>query len=636
MLTQMRALSQNVFGRAIMAMVLGVMILAFAVWGIGDRFTNFNADQLAAVGSTKITVQDFRNAYQNELQQLQEKAKRGITNTEARRMGVDREVLSRLLSNAILDHEAGKLGLAVGDGEIAQAITQDRMFFNPNGQFDRDRFNLLLSENNMSEGTYVRSQRGLMMRRDVSDAVVGGIEVPQILKATIFRYQSEVRDLTFFTLPASAAGAVPAPTQTQLQQFYDERPTAFTAPEYRKLVVLSVVPANLVKPDAVSDADARKRYDDYKDTLYRIAERRTVDQVFFPDEAAAKAARDSLDKGQSFADLLKSQKKTEADVSLGTVTKDQIPDKALADAAFSLPEGGTSQPVKTPFGTVLIHVAKIEPGRTRSFDEAKGEIDNQLAIIRAKAQADKLREDIENQRAAGKTLAESAKAAGVTPRTIDAIDAQGFDKAHKPVEGLVDGPALLKAAFGADVGADTEYLQAPGGGTVWYEVLGVDAAHKLPLAEVKPRVEAMWKADETARRLAKASEAIVAEINGGKPIAAVAAAHGDLKLYKATDLSRAGAPQLPSSVANAAFGVVVGKAGATPMPGGDRLIFKVDAARAPPLKPGDEQFDKLMGQVKGGIVDDVLAEYLSEAQHEIGVKLNERALQSALSDDSSS
>ena len=636
MLTQMRALSQNFFGRAIMAVVLGFIILSFAVWGIGDRFTNFNADQLASVGPTKISVQDYRTAYQNELQNMQQKAKRGITNTEAKRMGVDREVLSRLLSNAILDYEAGKLDLAVGDSEIAQQITKDPVFFGSNGQFDRDRFKLLLSENGIPESSYVREQRGLTLRRDVSAAVTGGVEVPQILKQAIFRYQGEVRDLTFFTLPASAAGQVPAPTQGQLQQFYDERPTAFAAPEYRKLVVVSVVPSNLLKPDAVTDADAHKRYDDLKTTVFSIPERRAVDQLFFSDAAAAKTARDGLEKGQSFADLLKAQKKTEADVSLGTVIKEQLGDKALGDAAFALPEGGTSQPVKTQFGTVLVHVSKIEPGRVRSFDEAKPEIVNQLAIIRAKAQSDKLRDDIENQRTAGKTLTEAATAAGVKARTIDAIDAQGFDKAHKPVEGLVDGPATLKAAFGADIGADTEFLPAAGGGNVWYEVLGVDAAHKLPLAEVKPRVEAMWTADETRRRLAKAAETIVGEIDGGKSIADVAAAHGDLRLSKATDLSRTGAPELPSSVAGAIFQVAAGKAGSEPVPGGGRIVFKVEAARAPTLSKGDPQFDKLMEQVKGGIVDDVLAQYLSEAQHEIGVKLNERALQSALADDSQS
>ena len=634
MLNQMRALSQNFFGRAIMALVLGFIILSFAIWGIGDRFTNFNADELASVGSTKITVEQYRSAYQSELQQLQEKAKRGITNVEARRMGVDRHVLSRLLSNAILDQEARKLGLAVGDSEIARTITQDPSFRGQNGQFDRDRFNQLLSENNLNEGMFVKEQRGLMLRRDVSDAAAGGIETPPAVKEAIFRYQSEVRDLTFFTLPPTAAGQVPAPTPTELQEFYDERPSAFTAPEYRKLAVLSIVPANLVKPDAVSADDIKKRYAEMKDARFFVPEKRTIDQLFFADPGAAAAAREKLDKGESFDSLLKDEKKSEADVTLGTQEKDQIGDKATAEAAFALPEGGTSQPVKTQFGTVIVHVAKIFPQRTRSLEEATPELQNEIAIIRARAQATKMRDAVEDQRTAGKTLAEAAASVGLKPRTIDAIDAQGFDKAHKPVEGLVDGPALLKAAFGSDVGADTEMLQTPDGSDAWYEVAGIDSAHKLPLAEVKPQIEAMWRQSETARRLAKESDAIVAELDAGKPIAEVAAAHGKPDLYKATNVSRAGTPELPAPVASALFGVASGKAGSAAAAGG-RIVFEVEAARVPPMKPGDADFDKLMEQVKGGIGDDVLAQYLSEAQREIGVKLKPNAL-SAIGDDGSS
>ena len=51
MLSTMRSLSQHWFGRAILGVVLGFIILSFAVWGIGDRFTGFNANELAKVGS---------------------------------------------------------------------------------------------------------------------------------------------------------------------------------------------------------------------------------------------------------------------------------------------------------------------------------------------------------------------------------------------------------------------------------------------------------------------------------------------------------------------------------------------------------------------------------------------------------
>ena len=110
-----------------------------------------------------------------------------------------------------------------------------------------------------------------------------------------------------------------------------------------------------------------------------------------------------------------------------------------------------------------------------------------------------------------------------------------------------------------------------------------------------------------------------------------------LKVSKATDLSRSGAPELPASVAAEVFQIPVGKAGAAPVPRWRTASSSRSMRRSvPSLKPGDQQFEKLMAQVKSGVTDDVLAQYLSEAQHEIGVKLNERALQTALSDDSSS
>ena len=144
MLNQMRALSRNWIGRSIMGLVLGFIIFSFAIWGIGDRFTNFNASELAKIGSTRITVDQYREAYQNQLQQLQQKEKRGITNEEARRLGLDRQVLYRLLSDAVLDQEAAKLGLAVSDDSIARTIVKDDAFKGATGQFDRMRFAALM------------------------------------------------------------------------------------------------------------------------------------------------------------------------------------------------------------------------------------------------------------------------------------------------------------------------------------------------------------------------------------------------------------------------------------------------------------------------------------------------------------
>jgi peptidyl-prolyl cis-trans isomerase D len=637
MLNQMRALSQHWIGRSIMALVLGFIIISFAIWGIGDRFTNFNAGELAKVGSARIGVDQYREAYQNQLQQLQQKERRGITNEEARRLGLDRQVLYRLLSDAVFEQEAVKLGLAVGDDAVARSIVDDESFKGANGQFDRARFTYIMQNSGLTEAAYVRQQRATILRQDVADAVVGGLALPEVTTAQIHRYRSEVRDADFFILPASAAGTLDRPSDADLKAFYDDHAAALIAPEYRKLVVLSIVPANLVKPDAVSDADVQKRYDEMKSARFATPEKRTVSQLVYADPKAATAAKAKLDGGESFDALVAEEKKSPADIALGTVTKAELADPAVADAAFSLAEGATSAPVKGQFGTVLVHVAQIVPSRQQPLMEVSAQLKDEIAIIRASQAARKMRDAIEDQRTAGKTLTEAAASVGLKPRVIDAIDAQGRDKEHRPVEGLVEGPKLLKAAFATDIGADTEMITGAANGDVWYEVAGIEPARQLPLADVKPRVEAGWRAAQVEKRLAAESDKLVAALNGGATLESVVAGLdpkiGKPQILVGTDISRQGGPNVTTDAAAAMFDVTVGKAGSTAGPERGRLIFKVKAARVPPIDPKDDDFTKLTEQVKTGLENDVLAEYLLQVQKEIGVQINQKALQSALGED---
>ena len=128
MLEGMRAASKNWVGKTIMAIVMGFIIFSFAIWGIGDIFRNFGSSRLAKVGDTEISTEAYRQSYQTELQRLQRQARRPITNEQARQMGLDSQVLSRLITEAALDQNAKTLGLASGtsgdgianEGEFAQ------------------------------------------------------------------------------------------------------------------------------------------------------------------------------------------------------------------------------------------------------------------------------------------------------------------------------------------------------------------------------------------------------------------------------------------------------------------------------------------------------------------------------------
>ena len=84
------------------------------------------------------------------------------------------------------------------------------------------------------------------------------------------------------------------------------------------------------------------------------------------------------------------------------------------------------------------------------------------------------------------------------------------------------------------------------------------------------------------------------------------------------------------------FDLAVGKAGSSTGPDRGRFVFKVKAARVPPIDPKDTDFTKLMDQVKNGLENDMLSQYLVQVQKEIGVAINQKALQSALGGDAGS
>ncbi len=625
----MRAATQGWIGRTIMAIVVGFIILSFAIWGIRTDFSGYGANRLAQVGGEEITTDAFRDAYQTELQRMQRQAKRAITNDEAKRFGLDRQVLSRLVSDAALNQRANELGLSISDPEIAKSISNDPSFRGASGQFDRAQFEQLLRDNGLTEKGFVNEQRGVILRHELVDPLTAALQLPKAMLEAVHRFQSEARSVDFVVLPAASAGAIAAPPEDQLRKYFEDRKLGYSAPEYRSLVTLAITPESVAKPDSLSDAEAQKRYDEVKGDKFGTPEKRAVEQVLFKDEAAAKAARDKFDAGASFEDIVKDQGLSLKDVSLGTVTRGQLVDKDVADVAFALPENAVSAPVKTRFGYVLVRVSKVEPSSVKPFAEVAGEIKRDIAVARAGSEIARLHDAVEDQRASGKSLAEAAKSVGLDVRAIAAVDAAGKDPAGAQVADLTNGPALLKAAFASDIGVDNETLTLPQGGYQWFEVAKIEKARQKTFEEARRDVEKAWRDDETARLLSAKSVDISKRLEGGESMAAVAASEGGLEVKHATDVKRGGGKDLPANAVAQIFNVGVGSVGSARLDDGGRIIFKVADAVVPPIDFADPSLVSIGGEVKKTYGDDLLAQYLTSLQNDLGVKVNMQAFSAA-------
>ncbi len=625
MLRGIHNVSKNWIGRIVTGIVLGLIALSFAVWGIGDIFRGFGRSTLAKVGGTEIGIEQFRQTYNERVQQLSRRLGRPILPDQARALGLDRQLLAQLLAESALDENARDIGLGLSDADIIKRITSDPNFRGATGQFDRPRFDATIRQAGYTEGRYVAEQRRVSLRRQIAETVTGGVSAPSTALEVAHRFEDEERTVEYLTLGAAQAGTIADPATDVLEKYYQDNKTVFRAPEYRKVVLLTLTPAEIAKWTEVSDADARKIYDASR-AKYSTPERREVQQIVFPNADDAKAAAEKIKQGTSFAQVATDRGMKDADVNLGLVGKSAILDAAVANAAFALKADSVSNPVSGRFGTVIVRVGKIEPEVVKAFEDVSADIKRDRAAELARSRLTEQRDKIEDERGAGITLTEIAAKVSMPTQTIDAIDRSGRNPSGLPVAGIPQGVDLASSALASDVGVENDAVPVPGGGFVWYEVSSVTPSRERPLDEIKDRVVERWRNEQIAAKL-KTLSADIAEKLKGSPIAEVAASSG-LKPNTATGLKRRKpAEGLPAAAVAEIFRLTKGAVGNVE---GDqpteRVVFRLTDVAVPKLDPASAEAKRTNEVLRSAYLDELIAQYVTQVELDLGTTINESAL----------
>jgi peptidyl-prolyl cis-trans isomerase D len=607
-----------------MAVVMGVLIISFAVWGIADIFKGFGQSSLAKVGGTEISTEQFRQIYTEKLQQLGRSFGRPLSMEQARAFGLDRQVLQQTIAETALDEEARRMGLAQSQEETMRIIYNDPNFKGLGGNFDPARFQATIRQYGYTEQRYLAEQRRVGLRRQIAGTVSAGLEPPKVLIDALTRFQNEQRSIDYVKLDAAQAGTIDAPSPEALAAYFEEHKTQFRAPEYRKLSFVVISPEEIGKWTEVSDEDAKKIFEQRRDQL-ATPEKREVSQIVFPNEGEAQAARSRIPSGTSFADLAKERNLNPSDVDLGLIAKSAIIDPAIADAAFSLPSGEVSQPVQGRFGVALVKIGKIEPGVTPTYESVAAQVKKEIATERARAKVNEIQNKMEDERSGGANVVEASQKLGLTPVTIDAVDRSGRLPNGQPATNIPRGLDVVSQAFNSDVGVDNEPIQF-GGGYVWYDVLGITPSRERTLDEVRGQVEAKWRENQISSKLqAKATE-MVQKLEQGGSLAEVAASAG-LKVETATGFRRdVSPPGVPDAAIAAAFRTAKDGVGQTPGAGGSEwIVFRVTDVSVPPVDTASDELKKLKDTLQRALTDEQVAQYVTKIESEIGTSINQAA-----------
>jgi peptidyl-prolyl cis-trans isomerase D len=627
MLRGLQNATRNWLGRLITGIFFGLIAISFAVWGIGDIFRGFGTSTVAKIGSTEIGVERFRQSYNEQMQRLIRQVGKPIPADQARALGLHRQVLGQMIAEAALDENIRQLGLNLPDDLVAQRIRNDPSFRGISGQFDRNRFNIILRELGYTEARYVAERRKQILQQEIIRSLTAELKAPDIAIDIQNRFTNELRALDYMTLGPEQAGEVPDPTPEEIAKFYEERKALFRAPEFRKVDVVTLSADQLAKAITVSDEDVKIAYEADR-AKYVTAERRQVHQIVFPNEADAREAAQKLSEpDMTFEKFAASPDRKGSEINLGMVTKAQILDPAVSDAAFALQPNTTSEPVKGRFGTVLVNVGKVEPEIVRPFDEVAADIRRELALERARKDVRTLYDKFEDERGAGGTLADIAKKVGLPVQTVEAIDRSGRGPDGNPVSQLSEGANLFSAIFSADIGTENEPVQlASGNGYLWYEVVSTTPSRERPLDEVRERVIERWRNDQIAARLKDLAKEAAEKLKTMNISEAAAAVGTKPQFIVALRRDRTQG-DFPANALDAVFETPKDGVGTSQGASATEwVVFRVTGVTVPVLDPNTPDAKRLRDGLANVYAEELVAQYLADLQATLGASINEAAL----------
>ncbi len=624
MIQWMHALSKS----WVATLLMGGLTLSFVVWGIADVFTGVSTAGVATVGGTDIGAQEFERAYKNFLRNQGQQMGAEITPDMAQKMGLGQVALQQMVSRTALNNEAERLGLTTSDAAVAQNVRAMAPFRGTLGQFDRPTFVQAIQAAGYTEDQFISEVRQDMTRDQLTQAVESNFLIPPTYAQAIFQYINEKRAADYVILTPEQAGDVAAPSDAVLSAYVKLHADRFSTPEYRDAAYAAIAPADVMGQITVSDAQIQQEYDAHKST-YVVAEKRDVQQIEFKTEAEAAAARAKIQSGTSFEALAASRGLKPAQISLGTLAQDELPDAERAKAIFALPLNQVSEPIKTGFGGfALARVTKITPGSTKTLSDVKEDIRKSLATQLA---ANKLVDAVNaftDARSGGADLQAAAKKAGMKVAHVSAVDAAGLKpdgtKADLPAD-----PDFLPALFKAEVGEDTDPFPSKLGAYYAVHVNGVTPPKLKPLDQVRIQAMADWTNEQKSKLLAAKAQALAIQAGKDKTLDNIAR---ELKVTVQHS------PALSRETNDTMFSaVMVNKLFATPPGGvdfgpqglsGNYVIARITGITHPKLNPRDQGFQAGAARLSQSVAGDFSIAMANAARARQGVKVNQRLVQS--------
>ena len=504
MLKLLRGKASGVLG----ILLIGLLIIAFGLWGIADTFTGFSNSEIASVGDNKIERQEFQVRYVQQTREFSRQLGTPLSAADAQNLGISQQVLINMMGSAALQQAAEELGLGYSDEAIAQTILNDPSFAGLNGEFDEPTFRAVLAQNGLNEKLFVEDQRRFHITNQLTEASIDQGLVPKKLVEGLYQHFLERRVANYMILTLNQTDETGEPTVEELETFFNETKLRFAQPETRSGHALVVSPARFAELITIDRATLEEEYELTMND-YVVEEKRKIDQLVLADDSEADQVRTLLADNVPFVEIIAAVGQTLENSDLGEVARDDMISADLAESAFAMEQGDVSDVIEGPLGYVVLRVRDIKPGATLPLEVVEDQLRQRIIYDRALEDMLAFTETVEDELAGGETLENIGQRFDLDVIKINNIANNGKTPDDLQPAILARYDTLAGLLFESAIGEDIPMQEMEDGTFIWLRLNDITPTQVPPLDNVRAAVVAEWKIDERSKLLQAMAEHMV-------------------------------------------------------------------------------------------------------------------------------
>lgn len=517
----------------LVGVLVGMLVLAFAVWGVEDVFSPNSSNAVVQVGDQEVDRFEFRDRFNDQMREFAQANGGGITNEQAYDRGLPQQLIQQMQQELAIRADADDLGVAVNNRDVLRYVENIDAFRNEiTQQFDKVQLQQLLASNQIRQEDFEDDVINALVQRQTLPAIMGGINAPSDYAQRFNTFVNEVRSAKLIRFGADSVDPIAPPTDAELASYVAANQARYTDPEYRRFLMLRLEPFDFIRDVEVTDEDVRERFD----TLVRVGEIGAVESrdvlvLTTGSQELADLAAAQLNDGGAPAEVASALSLPAPD-RFDSIKENALLNPASSEVAFAV-DAGQARVAPTEFGTFeIVYVEKINAAEIPDFSSMADEIRADLLEGQARRQIGDYERIIDDMILEGSTLEEIAEEINAplssypyisrTGRTQDGIVMNGF----AGIPGIATDEALLTAIFTGDIGFESDITSTSNNGLAVFRITDIIEATPKPIDDIREAAIQAWTQEKIGEALVAKGVSLAARLRGGETIEALASELG--------------------------------------------------------------------------------------------------------------